>query len=84
MKSGKLNFLEPSGPLQACNGTALPLCLQLLFIYTIATFGPWYSNNIHDRAKGTNRKRREHKQNNKKIFEIQAKLSENNSNSRRT
>jgi len=20
-----LNFLEPSGPLQACNGTALPL-----------------------------------------------------------
>jgi len=21
-KSGKLNFLEPSGPLQACNGTA--------------------------------------------------------------
>jgi len=25
MKSGKLNFLEPSGPLQACNETALPL-----------------------------------------------------------
>jgi len=24
MKSGKFNFLEPSGPLQACNGTALP------------------------------------------------------------
>ena len=24
MKSGKLNFLEPSGLLQACNGTALP------------------------------------------------------------
>jgi hypothetical protein len=24
MKSGKLNFLECSGPLQACNGTALP------------------------------------------------------------
>ena len=24
-KSGSLNFLEPSGPLQACNGTALPL-----------------------------------------------------------
>jgi len=22
MKSGSLNFLEPSGPLQACNGTA--------------------------------------------------------------
>ena len=25
MKSGNLNFLEPPGPLQACNGTALPL-----------------------------------------------------------
>ena len=25
MKSGNLNFLEPSGPLQTCNGTALPL-----------------------------------------------------------
>jgi len=24
MKSGNLNFQEPSGPLQACNGTALP------------------------------------------------------------
>ena len=24
MKSRNLNFLEPSGPLQACNGTALP------------------------------------------------------------
>ena len=23
MKSGNLNFLEPSGPLQACNGTNL-------------------------------------------------------------
>jgi hypothetical protein len=23
-KSGNFNFLEPSGPLQACNGTALP------------------------------------------------------------
>jgi len=27
MKSGNLNFLEPSGPLQACNGTDLPLYL---------------------------------------------------------
>ena len=25
MKTGNLNFLEPSGLLQACNGTALPL-----------------------------------------------------------
>jgi hypothetical protein len=27
MKSGNLNFLEPSGPLWACNGTDLPLCM---------------------------------------------------------
>jgi len=27
MKSGNLNFLESSGPLQACKGTALPLLL---------------------------------------------------------
>jgi hypothetical protein len=27
MKYGNLNFLEPSGPLQTCNGTALPLPL---------------------------------------------------------
>jgi len=26
-KSGNLNFLEPSGPVQACNGTDLPLPL---------------------------------------------------------
>jgi len=24
MKSGNLNFLEPSGPVQTCNGPALP------------------------------------------------------------
>jgi len=30
MKSGNLNFLEPSGPLQACNGTALPLVTYIL------------------------------------------------------
>jgi hypothetical protein len=29
MQSGNLNFPEPSGPLQACNGTALPLRLIL-------------------------------------------------------
>jgi len=31
MQSGNFNFLEPSGPLQACNGTDLPLPLILLF-----------------------------------------------------
>ena len=34
MKSGNLNFLEPSGPLQACNGTALTF-----FIYTVMKVG---------------------------------------------
>jgi len=29
MKSGNLNFLETSGPLQVCNGTALPLYVYI-------------------------------------------------------
>jgi len=37
MKSGNLNFLEPSGPLQACNGTDLLLLLLLLLLII---FGP--------------------------------------------
>jgi hypothetical protein len=32
MKSVNLNFLEPSGPLQACNGTALPIYLIALIV----------------------------------------------------
>jgi len=28
-KSGNLNFLEPSGPVRACNGTALPFVLDV-------------------------------------------------------
>ena len=31
MKSGNLNFLEPFGPLQACNGNALPFAFYLYF-----------------------------------------------------
>ena len=31
MKSGNLNFLEPSGPLQACNGTDLPFPFSLSY-----------------------------------------------------
>ena len=34
MKSGNLDFLEPSGPLQACNGTDLPLPLPFFFKYS--------------------------------------------------
>jgi len=32
MKYGNLNFLEPSGPLQACNGTALPLYVRVCYV----------------------------------------------------
>jgi hypothetical protein len=37
MKSGSLNLLEPSGPVQACTGIALPLPLPLPFTYNIQT-----------------------------------------------
>jgi hypothetical protein len=29
MKAGNLNFLEPSGPVQACNGIALPFTREI-------------------------------------------------------
>jgi len=32
MKSGNLNYVKPSGPLQACNGTALHLLHLLTFV----------------------------------------------------
>ena len=32
MKSGNLNFLEPSGPLQACNGTDIPFIIMFLLL----------------------------------------------------
>jgi len=34
MKSGNLNFLEPSGPLQVCNETVLPFPI----IYSVCVF----------------------------------------------
>ena len=40
MISGNLNFLEPSGPLQACNGTDLP------FFYKLISYGVFISNII--------------------------------------
>ena len=39
MKSGNLNFLEPSGPLQACNGTALPLLVYRTAWYHVPENG---------------------------------------------
>jgi len=35
MKSGNLNFLEPSGPLQACDWTALPFIYIYIYIYSL-------------------------------------------------
>jgi len=33
MKSGSPNLLEPSGPVQACNGIALPLLLKYVWAH---------------------------------------------------
>ena len=41
-KSGSINFLEPFGPVQACNGTALHLPLPFL-VHKIFTF---YINDV--------------------------------------
>ena len=35
LKSGSLNLLEPSGPVQACNGIALPLLSFVLLQYDV-------------------------------------------------
>ena len=37
-KSGNLDFLEPSGPVQACNGTALPLHFIIFEIKNLYQF----------------------------------------------
>ena len=37
-KSGSRNFLEPSGPVQACNGTYLPFTFsKMLFVFIISS-----------------------------------------------
>ena len=35
MKSGKLHFLEPCGPIQACNGPDLPIIIIIIIIIII-------------------------------------------------
>ena len=35
MRSGDLTFLEPSGPLQACNRTAVPLVMKIYVVVQI-------------------------------------------------
>jgi len=48
MESGNLNFLEPSGPLQACNGTALPLPLLILWSCMLfETFDVYPGSHLH-------------------------------------
>ena len=50
MKSGNLNFLEPSGPLQACNGTDLhlPIFIMLSLMQKMAAcFGRKHSDLYH-------------------------------------
>ena len=42
MNSGNLNFLEPSGPLQACNGIALPFTFTRWELVVNATSRPLY------------------------------------------
>ena len=37
MKSGNLNFLEPSGPLQACNRTTVPFFFMNNYVYCVQT-----------------------------------------------
>jgi hypothetical protein len=46
MKSGNLNFLEPSGPLQTCNGTALPFLLLSIFL-VVRLHNSLYSHSTH-------------------------------------
>ena len=45
MKSENLNFLEPSGPLQACNGFVLPL---LYIVWPTAHYVFTLPSNLHN------------------------------------
>jgi hypothetical protein len=38
MKSGNLNFLETSGPLRVCNGTALPLYIYMFVCVCVCVY----------------------------------------------
>ena len=45
-KTGSLNFLEPSGPVQACNGTALPF-FRYLHAYCCVSLGFFNLDSTH-------------------------------------
>ena len=51
-EAGSLNLLEPSGPHQACYGTALPLPLQgqVILLYPGILFEEGSTNSVEDRG----------------------------------
>ena len=57
MKSGNLNFLEPSGPLQTCNWSDLPFiycCISLALINIHISVTSWPDNSEQQRLKHAN------------------------------
>jgi hypothetical protein len=62
-KLGSLNLLEPSGPIQACNGTALPYLALAIYITNCFLFAFPNKKKVHCRypairaLKGINFKR---------------------------
>ena len=50
MKSGNLNFLEPSGPLQACKGTVLPYFTSYWIISSLFTIIEFFISGFRLRA----------------------------------
>jgi len=53
MKSGNLNFLKPSGPLQACNGTDLRLtCMSISSLVCRRIYTCIYSRLPEDEQSG--------------------------------
>jgi hypothetical protein len=47
LKSGSLNLLEPSGPVKACNGIALPLPQFFVKLPHFMTFRLRFSGYVH-------------------------------------
>jgi hypothetical protein len=45
LKSGSLNILEPSGPVQACTGSALPLSFTYVIEQMLKVL-PWEQNSL--------------------------------------
>ena len=65
MKSGNLNFLEPSEPLQACNGTALPFYCSYIADCDFPS-GDWHSTWRNKWLNGTELKEKNNNNKNNK------------------